>query len=98
MRIYFGVGGPNYTSAFHVIGEMFDRAWEWGGVINPPELGIQTVSVPPDGALIVDFKIEVPGRYILVDHTLSRMERGLVGSPYADGEANEEIYHVHDHE
>jgi nitrite reductase (NO-forming) len=77
---------------------MFDRAWEWGGVINPPELGIQTVSVPPDGALIVDFKIEVPGRYILVDHTLSRMERGLVGSPYADGEANEEIYHVHGHE
>ena len=98
MRIYFGVGGPNYTSAFHVIGEMFDRAWEWGGVINPPEPGIQTVSVPPDGALIVDFKIEVPGRYILVDHTLSRMERGLVGSPYADGEANEEIYHVHGHE
>jgi nitrite reductase (NO-forming) len=98
VRIYFGVGGPNYTSAFHVIGEMFDRAWVWGGVINPPELGIQTVNVPPGGALIVDFKIEVPGRYILVDHALSRMERGLVGFLYAEGEENEEIYHVHDHE
>ncbi len=52
--------------------------------------------MPPGGALIVDLKIEVPGRYILVDHTLSRMERGLVGSLYADGEANEEIYHVHE--
>ena len=92
VRIYFGVGGPNFTSAFHVIGEMFDRAWEWGGVISPPELGIQTVSVPPGGALIVDFKIEVPGRYILVDHALSRLERGLVGFLYVEGEENPEIY------
>ncbi len=92
VRIYFGVGGPNFTSAFHVIGEMFDRAWEWGGVINPPELGIQTVSVPPGGALIVDFKIEVPGRYILVDHALARLERGLAGFLYVEGEENPEIY------
>lgn len=87
MRIYFGVGGPNYTSAFHVIGEMFDRAWEWGGVINPPELGIQTVSVPPDGALIVDFKIEVPGAlYFSGLHPVSYGAR-VGGLPYADGEA-----------
>ena len=92
VRIYFGVGGPNFTSSFHVIGEMLDRAWEWGGVINEPELGVQTVSVPPGGALIVDFKIEIPGRYILVDHALSRLERGLAGFLYADGEENPEIY------
>ena len=77
---------------------MFDRAWEWGGVLNPPKLGLQTVNVPPGGALIVDFTIEVPGRYILVDHALSRMERGLVGFLYAEGEDNDEIYRVHDHE
>jgi nitrite reductase (NO-forming) len=92
VRIYFGVAGPNFTSAFHVIGEMFDRAWVRGGVVSPPELGLQTISVPPGGALIVDFKIEIPGRYILVDHALSRMERGLIGFLYAEGEENPEIY------
>ena len=92
VRIYFGVGGPNFTSSFHVIGEMFDRAWEWGGVLSPPELALQTVSVPPGGALIVDFKIETPGRYILVDHALSRLERGLAGFLYVEGEENPEIY------
>lgn len=92
VRIYFGVGGPNFTSSFHVIGEMFDRAWEWGGVLSSPELALQTVSVPPGGALIVDFKIEVPGRYILVDHALSRLERGLVGFLFVEGEENPEIY------
>ena len=92
VRIYFGVGGPNFTSSFHVIGEMFDRAWEWGGVVSPPELSLQTVSVPPGGALIVDFRVEVPGRYILVDHALSRLERGLAGFLYVEGEENPEIY------
>ena len=96
VRIYFGVGGPNFTSSFHVIGEMFDRAWEWGGVISPPELGLQTVSVPPGGALIVDFKIEVPGRYIIVDHALARLERGLAGFLYVEGEKNPEIYRTGD--
>jgi nitrite reductase (NO-forming) len=28
---------------------------------------------------MVEFKLEVPGRYILVDHALSRLERGLAG-------------------
>ena len=96
VRIYFGVGGPNFTSSFHVIGEMFDRAWEWGGVSSPPKLSLQTVSVPPGGALIVDFKIEVPGRYILVDHALSRLERGLAGFLYVEGEENPEIYRTGD--
>ena len=96
VRIYFGVGGPNFTSSFHVIGEMFDRAWEWGGIISPPKLGLQTVSVPPGGALIVDFRIEVPGRYILVDHALSRLERGLAGFLYVEGEENPEIYRTGD--
>jgi len=34
---------------------------------------------PPGGATMVEFKLEVPGRYILVDHALSRLQRGLAG-------------------
>ena len=31
VRIFFGVGGPNLTSSFHVIGEIFDRVYAEGG-------------------------------------------------------------------
>ena len=92
IRIFFGVGGPNFTSSFHVIGEMFDRVYNLGGVLSEPLKGIQTVTVPPGGAVITEFKLEVPGNYILVDHALSRLERGLVGILHVEGAPNPEIY------
>ncbi|MES1951130.1 nitrite reductase [Salinisphaera sp. S4-8] len=92
VRIYFGVGGPNATSSFHVIGEMFDKAYAWGGTTSAPAEHIQTISVPPGGATIVDFELEVPGKYVLVDHALSRMERGLAGFLKVEGDDVPEIY------
>ena len=92
VRMYFGVGGPNFTSAFHVIGEMFDRVYNLGGVLSPPLQGIQTVTVPPGGAVITEFKLEVPGNYTIVDHALARAERGLAGMLIVDGEPNPDIY------
>jgi nitrite reductase (NO-forming) len=92
VRIFFGVGGPNYTSSFHVIGEIFDRVYQFGDIHSPPARGVQTTTVPAGGAAIVEFKLDYPGRYILVDHALSRLERGLVGFLYADGEADPAIY------
>ncbi len=44
VRIFFGVGGPNFTSSFHVIGEMFDKVYNLGGVLSEPLKGIQTVT------------------------------------------------------
>ena len=92
VRIFFGVGGPNFTSSFHVIGEMFDRVYNLGGVLSEPLKGIQTVPVPPGGAVITEMKLEVPGNYVLVDHALSRLERGLSGILHVEGPANPEIY------
>ncbi len=92
VRIYMGVGGPNFTSAFHVIGEIFDRAYPYASLTSPPLTDVQTATVPPGGAWVVEFKLEVPGRYILVDHALSRLERGLVGFLYAEGEDAPEIF------
>src|SRR3954451_4861740 len=92
VRIFFGVGGPNFTSSFHVIGEMFDKVYNLGGVLSEPLKGIQTVTVPPGGAVITEFKLDVPGNYVLVDHALSRLERGLVGILHVEGAANAEIY------
>ena len=92
VRIFFGVGGPNFTSSFHVIGEIFDRVYQLGGLMSPPLQGIQTVTVPAGGAVITEFKLDVPGNYTLVDHALVRVERGLVGVLVVQGAANKEIY------
>ncbi|TIS85829.1 copper-containing nitrite reductase [Mesorhizobium sp.] len=94
VRIFFGVGGPNFTSSFHVIGEIFDHVYPLGSVTAPPLTGVQTVSVPPGGATIVDFKIDRASRYTLVDHALSRAERGLVGFLKVDGPENDDIMHA----
>jgi nitrite reductase (NO-forming) len=95
VRIFFGVGGPNYTSSFHVIGEIFDKVYPFADILSPPLKNVQTVTVPAGGAAIVEFKVEVPGRYLLVDHALSRLERGLIGFILAEGEPRPDIYNPH---
>jgi nitrite reductase (NO-forming) len=92
IRIFFGVGGPNYTSSFHVIGEIFDKVYNLGGVLSEPLRGVQTVTVPAGGAVITEFKVDVPGNYTLVDHALSRAERGLIGVLHVEGATNPEVY------
>jgi nitrite reductase (NO-forming) len=96
VRIYFGVGGPNYTSSFHVIGEIFDRVYTLGSLTSPPLKDVQTITVPPGGASVVDFKLQVPGKYMLVDHALTRVERGLVGILEVEGPENPHVFKDHD--
>jgi nitrite reductase (NO-forming) len=96
VRIFFGVGGPNYTSSFHVIGEIFDRVYNLGSLTNKPLSDVQTVTVPPGGAAVVEFKLEVPGKFMLVDHALTRVERGLVGILDVTGPDNPDIFKDHD--
>jgi nitrite reductase (NO-forming) len=95
VRIYFGVGGPNKTSSFHVIGEIFDNAYQLASLTTAPLTNVQTITVPPGGAAAVDFKVEVPGTYVLVDHALSRAARGLVGQLVVEGDENPEIFKAH---
>ena len=92
VRLFFGVGGPNFTSSFHVIGEIFDRVYNLGGLTHPPLEGIQTVTVAPGGAVITEFKLHVPGNYTIVDHALARVERGLAGLLIVEGAPNPDIY------
>ncbi len=92
VRIFFGVGGPNFTSSFHVIGEIFDRVFDQASLTSNPLTNVQTTLVPPGGATMVEFNLEVPGRYILVDHALSRLQRGLAGYLLVEGDAAPEIF------
>ncbi len=94
VRIYFGVGGPNATSSFHVIGEIFDKVYSLADMTSPPLRNVQTITVPPGGAAAVEFKLDVPGKFILVDHALSRLEKGLVGILNVEGPENPAVYKV----
>lgn len=91
VRLFVGNGGPNLVSSFHVIGEMFDRVYvEGGDLINA---NVQTTLIPPGGAAIVDFKVEVPGKFILVDHAITRaFNKGALAMLNVSGEENETIY------
>lgn len=92
VRIYFGVGGPNAISSFHVIGEIFDRVYDEASLTSAPLTDVQTTLVAPGGATMVEFTVDYPGRYILVDHALSRLERGLAAYLYVEGEADPSIF------
>jgi nitrite reductase (NO-forming) len=95
VRIFFGVGGPNKISSFHVIGEIFDRAYSLGSLTTPPVTDVQTITVPPGSAAIVELKLPVPGRFMLVDHALSRVERGLNGLLIVQGPAQSTLFSAH---
>lgn len=92
VRIFFGVGGPNFTSSFHVIGEIFDRVYDQASLTSAPLTDVQTTLVPPGGATMVEFTLEIPGRYILVDHALARLERGLAGFLYVEGAEDQQVF------
>lgn len=92
IRIFYGVGGPNYASAFHLVGDMFDRAYPLGTVTSAPLVNVATVDVPPGSAAVLEFSPDVPGRINLIDHAYSRYEKGLLGYVLVEGEEDPSIF------
>jgi len=92
VRLYIGNGGPNLISSFHVIGEIFDKVYAEGGIKISQEQ-VQTTLVPAGGSAIVEFKTEVPGTYILVDHSLFRaFNKGALGMLKVSGPEDLLVY------
>ena len=91
IRLFVGNGGPNLVSSFHVIGEIFDKVHvEGGDLINK---NIQTTLIPAGGSAIVEFKVDVPGTLVLVDHSIFRaFNKGALGMMKVEGEENHQIY------
>ncbi|PZX55789.1 copper-containing nitrite reductase [Algoriphagus chordae] len=91
IRLYVGNGGPNLTSSFHVIGEIFDRVHVEGGKLINHD--VQTTLIPPGGAAIVEFKVEAPGTLVLVDHAIFRaFNKGALGMLNVTGDENADVY------
>ena len=91
VRLYIGNGGPNLVSSFHVIGEIFDKVWFEGGTRF--QENVQTTLIPAGGAAVAEFKTEVPGTYVIVDHSLFRaFNKGALGLMKVEGPENKAIY------
>ncbi len=91
VRLFVGNGGPNLVSSFHVIGEIFDNVYIEGGSVVSHNLG--TTLIPSGGAAIVDFKINVPGTYNIVDHSIFRVfNQGALAQIKATGKQDLNIF------
>ncbi|HEU0077157.1 MAG TPA: copper-containing nitrite reductase, partial [Longimicrobiaceae bacterium] len=91
VRLYVGNGGPNLTSSFHVIGEVFDNVYKEGG--TAVSNNVQTTLVPAGGSSIVEFRADYPGDLVLVDHAIFRaFNKGTVGFLKVEGEADDRLF------
>lgn len=91
VRLFVGNIGPNLVSNFHVIGEIFDRVYVEGS-FDLVNRNVQTTLVPAGGAAGVEFRVEVPGDYILVDHAIFRTHKGALGVLHVEGPENPEVF------
>lgn len=91
VRLYVGNGGPNLVSSFHVIGEIFDKVWYEGG--KHYQENVQTTLIPSGGAAMMEFRMQVPGSYVLVDHSIFRaFNKGALAILKADGAEDKAVY------
>ena len=91
VRMYVGNGGVNLISSFHVIGEIFDTVYP-EAALRDPIRDVQTTIVPAGGATVVEFGLNYPGNYVLVDHALARLDRGAWGVLHVEGPADKTIF------
>ena len=98
IRIYVGNGGVNLISSFHVIGEIFDTVYPEASIGGLLEHNVQTTTVLPGGASIVEFTVNVPGKYLLVDHALAQMNKGAWAVLEVTGNENPSVFKSVSHE
>lgn len=92
VRMYVGNGGVSLVSSFHVVGEIFDTVYPEASMGGALFKNVQTTIVPAGGATIVEFTVDYPGKYVLVDHALMRTDKGAWGVLEVTGEADPSIF------
>ena len=94
VRLFVGNGGPNLISSFHVIGGILDTVYTEGAMGgSAPARNVQTTLIPAGGAAVVELKVAVPGRFLLVDHSIVRaMEKGALGVLEVAGAEQPDIF------
>jgi nitrite reductase (NO-forming) len=93
VRTYFVTGGPNLTSSFHPIGNVWEKLYPEGSLSTDPQTHIQTKPVAPGSTTVATMNFPVPGNFKLVDHALSRVARkGCMAIVAAEGEEDPEVF------
>lgn len=93
IRIYLANGGPNLTSAWHPIGNVWSDYYRDGDLLSDPGKYVETAPVAPGAVSAGEIDTPVPGPIKLVDHALSRVvRRGRLAVIDVDGEADTDIY------
>jgi nitrite reductase (NO-forming) len=90
VRVFFGVGGPNKGSNFHIIGEVFDRVYS--GSDETFTANEEAWYVPPGSVSTFEMLLDVPGSYTIVDHALYRVQKGAAGVLQVSGELNPDVF------
>ncbi|WP_201289247.1 hypothetical protein [Halovenus carboxidivorans] len=93
MRIFHANGGPNLTSSWHAIGNVWETFYRDGAVASDPDHYIETAPVVPGSVAIAEIDTPVPGPIKLVDHALTRVARkGLLGIINVGGSPEPDIF------
>lgn len=90
-RVYVGDIGPNLASSFHIIGEIFDTVYV-DGSFDLTNHNVQSTLVPSGGAIGVELTFDVPGDYLMVDHSIFRVHKGAAGQIHVQGPDNPDVY------
>lgn len=92
IRLFVGVGS-HIASNFHIVGAIFDKLYADGAILSPPLQNVQTAMIAPGSAIMIEFTAEVPGNYLLVDHSLSRsIDKGALAELTIEGPDQPELY------
>jgi nitrite reductase (NO-forming) len=92
-RVFFVTGGPNLTSSFHPIGNVWEKLWPEGSLTTRPQTHIQTKQVAPGSTTVATMDFPVPGAFKLVDHSLTRVARkGCMAIVAAEGEERPDVF------
>ncbi len=93
VRLFFVNGGPNLTSAWHGIGNVWETYYRDGDLVSDPDRFVETAPVPPGSVAAAEIDTPVPGPIKIVDHALSRVaHRGMLGVIEVEGEPEPDIY------
>ena len=94
VRVFFGDAGPNDTSSLHIVGEIFTRDYLLGSLTSPALTSVQTASIPPGAAAILEFRASIPGQFAMMDHAMARMAKGLMATFEITGAENVTLMHA----
>ncbi len=90
-----GLHGPAFEARVSGAGDLeltgLYKVYDEGGTRY--QENVQTTVVPPGGSAIVEFTVDVPGNYPIVDHAIFRtFNKGALGILKVEGAENKAIY------